>query len=363
MKKINIKIGFIILAILIAGLYGSNFFHFFSWFVVIFLSVLIHEAGHALAAQAFGKKALIELNFFGGTTYFRPEGLKKWQLFLISLSGPFFGFLLFVVATFLLENTKETSVFYYSFKIASVVNFFWTLFNLLPILPLDGGQLLRILCEGVFKNRGLLISGISSVVFSIAFAVLAFIFGQYFIGSLLFLFGFQNFELIRQAKLLTAADNDQNLKQALQEAMLLVETHRMQEALPLLAKLQQDAKQGVIFNQALGMQAVIFRMNKEYTALYELLKPHVRVYETLYPHLMHEAAFYQNDMAVVKKLSKDAFQKESTKYVAFHAACAAAFFNYTQEAIGWLKTAVELGLNLDEIKTHPLLKKYAHQVL
>lgn len=363
MKKINIKLGFIVLCFLIAGLYSSTSSQFFSWIIVIFFSVLTHEAGHALAAQLCGKSTLIELSFLGGTTYFRPEGLKRWQLFLIALSGPLFGFLLFLFSAFMLERTAETSHFYFPFKIASVVNFFWTIFNLLPILPLDGGQLLRIIFEGVFKNKGLLISGISSVVFSLSFAILGFIFGQYFIGSLLFLFAFQNFELIRQARFLSSADKDVDLKQALQEAMFLVESGRMQDALPILIKIQQDAKQGIIFNQALGVHAVLLRIGKDYKGLYELLKDYPKLYESQFAHLMHEAAFYQNDMPLVESLSSEAFQKESTKYVAFHAACACAFLNKQEAAAGWLKTALELGLNPDEIKAHPLLKGYADQVL
>lgn len=363
MKKINIKIGFVVLCILIAGLYSNTSSQFFSWVMVVFFSVLIHEAGHAIAAQLCGKSTLIELSFLGGTTYFRPEGLKKWQLFLIALSGPVFGFLLFLFSSFILEHTAESSSFYYGFKIASIVNFFWTIFNLLPILPLDGGQLLRILFEALFKNKGLLISGISSVVFSLALAVIGFIFGQYFIGSLLFLFAFQNFELIRQARFLTSADKNQDLKQHLQEAMFLVESGQGQAALAILTKLEQEAKEGMIFNQALGIHAVILRMNKDYKGVYELLKPYPKLYENQMAQLMQEAAFYQNEMSIVNKLSSEAFQKEGTKYVAFRAACASAFLNQSEAAIGWLKTALELGLNPDEIKAHPLLKGYIDQVL
>ena len=209
----------------------------------------------------------------------------------------------------------------------------------------------------------ILIKQICSSLFSLGLAIFGFILGQYFIGSLLFLFAFQNFELIRQARYFTSADKDQDLRQALQEAMYLVESGKMQEALGILTKLQNEAKQGLIFNQALGVHAVILRINKDYKGLYELLKPHEKLCETQYAHLMHEAAFYQNDMPLVEKLSSEAFQKEGTRYVAFHAACACSALNQKEAAIGWLKTALELGLNPDEIKAHPLLKEYAEQVL
>lgn len=363
MKKIQIKLGFVFLCFLIAGLYSSSSYQFFSWLIVIFFSILIHEFGHALAAQLCGKATLIELSFLGGTTYFRQEGLKKWQLFLIALAGPLFGLGLFVFSAYMLERTDPRSLLYYPFKISSVINFFWTLFNLLPILPLDGGQLLRIIFEAVFKNKGLMISGVTSVVFSLGLAIIGFIFGQYFIGALLFLFAFQNFELLRQARYITSADRDEDLRKWLQEAMFLVESGRLSEALPILKKLQSDTKQGIIFNQSLGIQAVIYRINKDYKSLYDLLKPYPKLCESQFANLMHEAAFFQNDMLLVKKLSSEAFQKEGSKNVAYHAAIACATFHEEEATLGWLKTALELGLNPDEINAHPLLKAFQDKVL
>lgn len=358
MRRINIKLGFVFLCLLIAGLYSTGAYEFFSWVSVIFFSVLIHEAGHALMAQIFGKATLIELSFLGGTTYFRQEGLKKWQLFLIALSGPLFGFLLFLLSVYMFETLPPTSKLYFPFKISSVINFFWTLFNLLPILPLDGGQLLRLIFEGIFKNKGLMITGITSVIVATALALIGFMYGQYFIGALLFLFAFQNFELVRQARFLSVSDQNDLLRKRLQDAIFLVESNKLDDAIPVLEQIQKDAKEGILFSQALGTEAMIYRFKKDYKSLYELLKPYPKLYESQFAPMMHEAAFFQNDMPLVESLSSESFQKESTKSVAFHSAVACASLHKDEAALGWIKTAIEHGLNPDEIKAHPLLKAY-----
>jgi Zn-dependent protease len=362
MKKLTVKLGFVFLCLVLAGLYSGNLLQFVSWVSVIFISVLFHEVGHALTARVFGKTALIELSFLGGTTYFRQEGLKKWQLFLIALNGPVFGLGLFFLANVLLIILPKTSPFVYACQISSFINLFWTLFNLLPILPLDGGQLLRITLEGIFKNRGLFFAGVSSCVFATAFALWAFLMSQYFIGSILFLFAFQNFELVKQARYLTSTDREESFRKRLQEAVYLFETGQFELLEPILKNLIEETKQGMIFNQSSAMLSVIYRMKKDYKSVYELLKPLPKLYENELAAVMHEACFFLGDFKLAHQLSAEAFQKESLKQTAFHAALAAEHMKNDEATLGWLKTALELGLNVNEIKAHPVLKAFADRL-
>jgi stage IV sporulation protein FB len=362
MRKLNVKLGFVLLTLLIAGLYSRSPQEFFSWVIVLFVSVLFHELGHALTASMFGKSSLIELSFLGGTTYFRQEGLKRWQFFLIAMNGPLFGFLLFILSSKVLTLVSPQSIYAYGLGVAVFINLFWTVFNLLPILPLDGGQLLRITLESIFKNKGLFLTGVVSTLFSCVLALIAFVLSQFFIGSILFLFAFQNFELARQARYLSSSDQAEHFKKDLQDIAFLFETGRFNEAMPLLKDLREKTKQGMIYHQATAMICVIMRMQKDYKGIYEMLKGLPKLYETDLSPLMHEAAFFENDMPLVDKLSSEAFQKESTMQTAYHAAIASASLKNDDAAIGWLKTAIELGLNEDEIKAHPMLKSYANKL-
>lgn len=362
MKKLTVKLGFIFLCTLFAALNSSNSYQFISWVLVIFFSILFHELGHALTASFFGKSSSIELGFFGGVTYFRQEGLKRWQLFLIALNGPLFGFILFFISSYLSFKFQAHPLWAFPLKISAFINLFWTVFNLIPILPLDGGQLLRMIMESVFKSKGLLITGIFSSVFSILLALLAFLVGQYFIGAILFMFAFQNFELVKQARYLTASDKEESFRKKFQEAAYLFETKHYDQALPLIQELRESTKTGMIYSQATMMLAYYYRLKKDYTTLYDLLKDQSKLYHNELAAVMQEAAFYHNDLDVVQKLSAEAFQREPTKHVAFFSAVAAASQKNDEATLGWLKTALELGLNEDEIKAHPMLKGYADRL-
>jgi stage IV sporulation protein FB len=125
------------------------------WMLVIFISVLFHEFGHALTALLFGRHPRIELVAMGGLTYHEGENLPFWKQFLIVFDGPLFGFILFLLSTAMLQFFVITNEALISgLKITQWVNLFWTVLNLVPVMPLDGGQLLRIVCEGFWGVRG-----------------------------------------------------------------------------------------------------------------------------------------------------------------------------------------------------------------
>ena len=117
------------------------------WIVIILFSVLVHEFGHALTALAFGQRARIDLVGFGGLTHRHGGKLKFWQEFLVVLNGPLFGLLFSALAYMWLVkvNPPQESLYRYGLQVTVLVNIFWTILNLMPVYPLDGGNL--------FKNR------------------------------------------------------------------------------------------------------------------------------------------------------------------------------------------------------------------
>src|SRR3990167_2498318 len=147
---ISIKPFFWIFAVLIGFLMSGTLLGTIIWVVIIFVSVLVHELGHATVALAFNQNPKIELIAMGGLTSYQGKKIRYYQQFLIVLSGPLFGIGLFGLASFILWLkifTNPTVVA--SIKIFQYVNIFWSLVNLLPVIPLDGGQLMRIALEGI----------------------------------------------------------------------------------------------------------------------------------------------------------------------------------------------------------------------
>jgi len=115
------------------------------WVAVVFSAILLHELGHALAARFYGQSPQISLHAMGGTTSWAWVDELKWsQRIVISAAGPGIGFvaggLLYLGS--LLAPLNEP----YLLRVAQY-DFFWItlawgLFNLLPLLPFDGGQIL-----------------------------------------------------------------------------------------------------------------------------------------------------------------------------------------------------------------------------
>src|SRR5215813_765739 len=109
------------------------------WLIVIFVSILVHELGHALVVRSFGMSPQILLYSMGGLTSWTDEkGISHAKRIAISVAGPFAGFL-FGGIVFLTEY-KFPDLFADRFGAQTyfdlmLVNFGWGIFNLLPILP------------------------------------------------------------------------------------------------------------------------------------------------------------------------------------------------------------------------------------
>ena len=130
------------------------------WLAVIFVSILVHELGHALTAQHFGWPPEITLYHFGGLASYRPTfGYTPRRRVLISLAGPGAGFLLYGLirgAEFWMVEVGYVPppLLRYVLFQAEWVNLYWGLINLLPVLPLDGGHVAEEICKAVRPRDG-----------------------------------------------------------------------------------------------------------------------------------------------------------------------------------------------------------------
>lgn len=115
------------------------------WALVLLISVLVHELGHGVAYRVFGVRSNIRLHFLGGATY--PTivlPLARWKQVIVSLAGPFAGLALAIAAYVLLQTVHIAHPGFH--KVAMMLfyaNLGWTILNLLPVLPLDGGHVVE----------------------------------------------------------------------------------------------------------------------------------------------------------------------------------------------------------------------------
>lgn len=109
-----------------------------------FISILVHELGHALTARRFGAYSEIVLQAFGGYAAYSGVRLTRPQSFLVTAAGPFVQIVLGMMLFLLIPKLPEISAYGRSFLVDLMgISIIWALLNLLPILPLDGGRMLE----------------------------------------------------------------------------------------------------------------------------------------------------------------------------------------------------------------------------
>jgi Zn-dependent protease len=116
------------------------------WVACVFVSILLHELGHAFAARWFGSPCRIDLVAFGGLASYTHPPRSGWRRMLVALAGPAAGFLLagVVYGSNRVARWDEASPFAErAYDFLMWVNLFWNCVNLLPIWPLDGGKVCR----------------------------------------------------------------------------------------------------------------------------------------------------------------------------------------------------------------------------
>jgi Zn-dependent protease len=152
---------FLVIAALIGFLGVGDAAQTIAWIAIVFVSILIHELGHAVTARMFGSDVVIELNGLGGLTRWSvPDGaLTPGRRSLIAASGSAvglaFGGLVWLAASQFAPYPPLTA---FVLENLIYVNVFWGLLNWLPIRPLDGGHLLESLLEKVAPTRAEMIA-------------------------------------------------------------------------------------------------------------------------------------------------------------------------------------------------------------
>lgn len=146
-----------------------------SIFVGLFLTVLLHECGHAVVAMRFGSSVVdIILTPIGGMARIRRMPEKSWQEVLVAIAGPAVNAVIVVIIAVAIGDltpilhvvgdamtahaTGERAADSPLVNITSLrdviivlggINFVLGTFNLLPGFPMDGGRILR----GVLSAR------------------------------------------------------------------------------------------------------------------------------------------------------------------------------------------------------------------
>jgi Zn-dependent protease len=143
------------------GLARESFAYLILWILCVFVSILIHELGHIVAGMVFGSSGHIVLYSFGGLAVGSNNLSQRWQRIVVALAGPGAQFILWglvwMVRTHVLPVTglgRYPVLVLLTLIFLAEINWWWPLLNLLPIWPLDGGQVSREVFSSLTGGRG-----------------------------------------------------------------------------------------------------------------------------------------------------------------------------------------------------------------
>ena len=168
----------------------------FVWMGVTFVSILVHELGHGLSLKAFGHPSAIVLHGFGGVTLSRRH-LDKARSVVVSLAGSIVA----LVVLWLPARQLEGSDWYFeqdlwlrgAVTFTAFANLWWSVANLLPIRPLDGGNVVSELFGTPAARR-------ASVVVAAAGGIWALRNNQPYAGMFALFLAFTNFQEIQMER-------------------------------------------------------------------------------------------------------------------------------------------------------------------
>jgi Zn-dependent protease len=130
--------------------------------ILLFASVLAHELGHSFAAIAQGIQVRsITLFIFGGLATLEKESETPLQSFLVAIAGPLVSVLLFVIFTIIETSLHLSEPLSAVISLLAYINLVLALFNLIPGLPLDGGNVLKSIVWKITgnPNKGVIFAG------------------------------------------------------------------------------------------------------------------------------------------------------------------------------------------------------------
>lgn len=165
-----------------------------AFMIAAFLSVLIHELGHASVMRKFGDRNVqVVLYAFGGYAQ-GSRWFSRWQDILLTAAGPGLQIAAGLAVYFAMGIWQPPSGWLgYLAAQFIFVSIFWAILNLVPILPLDGGRL----CSAITgrPRLALRISLVTAVVLAAGFLYLGYgLFTPIFFGML----AYNNWQQLQQ---------------------------------------------------------------------------------------------------------------------------------------------------------------------
>lgn len=327
---VHVRPGFVMFMVLIVVLYGDEFGIWLAGSLAVF--TLLHELGHAVAARRTGARAEISLNFLAGyASYVPTRPLSRLERIGISFAGP--GIQI-VVSVAIMVAVGASPLERPSYNTDPALLAIWWagpvigLFNLVPILPLDGGNIVTNALDRIIPDRAERAMIWFSLAVTVAFTVYAFTNDRYrgFVLVIGFLFVSQ-LQMLGSSKVPTSPWHDADLALAAgkprkaQRILVTALSHHRPDRPPQPVTLESGRVAALI--DLLGQPLPSGDPWNEYILANQLMRL----------GRFEDAAHY----------AADGYHRHPHTLAAATVARAAGALGDQATAIGWLRTAAEAG--------------------
>jgi hypothetical protein len=245
-------------------------------------------------------------------------------------------------------------------------NVLWSLFNLLPVHPFDGGKLMGILFEGVFGRKGLRASYFLSAIFAILLSALCLFNGQICAGALLLLCAFESFRAFRERRYFETTASE-SLHDELKSAKAAWQQKQPDLAIKKLEDLMDKTKEGDTYLRAKELLAkylaAIGQNEKAYDLLKELPSTEGEALK-LVQLVTYKLKLYKESLQAGSRVFRESQDPSSAIMNAF----SAARLEDAQGAINWLYALQKMGTrdlhsvvscsDFDPIRKNPLFQQF-----
>jgi Zn-dependent protease len=170
------------------------------WVGCVFVSILVHEYGHGLTARLFRCRPSIVLSGLGGLCAYEAERQLPWQRLAVLLAGPGAGLFFYgcIEVGMIALGRPQSHVGREILWDLWQINLFWSLVNLLPIWPLDGGQITGVVLTKLNRYKGTNRTHVISLITAALLAMLVLIYVKdMFLGVFFAIFALFNYQRVQ----------------------------------------------------------------------------------------------------------------------------------------------------------------------
>lgn len=303
---------------------------------LIILFIWVHEAGHCLAFIACGSSTSIELWAFGG---FAHGGIiHGWRWTAVLCAGPLAG-ILFGMALMALNRQGIAPQLPDSVWYLAKLSVLFNLFNLLPILPMDGGKIAVGLIDGKIGTKADIYVNLLSILLTVILGVISVgLWKRQAIPFLMLLIGFYTIQFrdYWEASGSLARRKDGAASLGLDDAERDLGQKRFKAAITRLLSIRESAHSDSLRRESSALLARAYEAAGDYERAYEALKSFsVRlegksVYD--FQRIAVAAKRYDESLALGEKI----FQGMPRPATALLIARAYAGKNDEKKALAWL---------------------------